>query len=385
RGDLSVERLLVINQAFDAIDESKDGDISIAEIKKRYNCKNHPAILDRSATREQVVKEFLGQWDKARSDGTIDRSDFTDFYHDVSSAISDDEDFEYMMEDTWGYEIVRYDEDGDEVKKFSEEASLAVSNSVPSDPYQDDVKEVCGLIFSPPCDFSGLIVRLGASQVSACPSLTLPQFASALSSSARRSGGSLSARRAAELVDSVLQSVQKGGSMIDTLTKQELKNGLADWGLPLNIREVDAIFTFFDRDNSGLISFDEFLKGLRGPMSGRRKDLVNQAFDVVDKTGDGRVTVEDLKGVYDCSGHPGVVDGSMTEEDVLSHFVDTWDQGEKDGVVTREEFMDYYADVGASIDGDEYFELMIRNAWHIAGGEGAGENSANKKVMCLFG
>lgn len=169
-----------------------------------------------------------------------------------------------------------------------------------------------------------------------------------------------------------------------TLTKQELKNGLSDWGLPLNIREVDAIFTFFDRDNSGLISFDEFLRGLRSPMSEKRQELVNLAFNVVDKTGDGQVTVEDLKGVYDCSGHPGIIDGSMTESDVLSHFVDTWDQGDKDGVVTRDEFMDYYADVGASIDGDEYFELMIRNAWHIEGGEGAAENSTNKKVLCLF-
>lgn len=35
----------------------------------------------------------------------------------MSVAIADDEDFEYMMEDTWGFEVVRYDEDGGEVKK----------------------------------------------------------------------------------------------------------------------------------------------------------------------------------------------------------------------------------------------------------------------------
>ena len=52
--------------------------------------------------------------------------------------------------------------------------------------------------------------------------------------------------------------------------------------------------------------------------------------------------------------------------------------------MTREEFMEYYADVGASIDGDDYFELMIRNAWHIAGGEGACANSSNRKVLCKF-
>ena len=41
-----------------------------------------------------------------------------------------------------------------------------------------------------------------------------------------------------------------------------------------------------------------------------------------------------------------------------------------------EEFIEYYNDVSASIDEDDYFELMMRNAWHIAGGEGASANTS---------
>jgi hypothetical protein len=37
--------------------------------------------------------------------------------------------------------------------------------------------------------------------------------------------------------------------------------------------------------------------------------------------------------------------------------------------------------VSASIDGDDYFELMMRNAWRIAGGTGAAANTANKRVL----
>jgi hypothetical protein len=34
-------------------------------------------------------------------------------------------------------------------------------------------------------------------------------------------------------------------------------------------------------------------------------------------------------------------------------------------VVTPDEFIDYFKDVSASIDSDEYFEVMIRGAWKI--------------------
>ena len=36
-------------------------------------------------------------------------------------------------------------------------------------------------------------------------------------------------------------------------------------------------------------------------------------------------------------------------------------------MVTRDSFTEYYANVAAAVDGDDYFELMLRNAWHLAG------------------
>ena len=37
--------------------------------------------------------------------------------------------------------------------------------------------------------------------------------------------------------------------------------------------------------------------------------------------------------------------------------------------------------MSSSIDNDDYFELMIRNAWHISGGEGWCANSSNARVL----
>lgn len=36
-----------------------------------------------------------------------------------------------------------------------------------------------------------------------------------------------------------------------------------------------------------------------------------------------------------------------------------------DHIVTREEFEEYYNNISSSIDNDQYFELMISNAWKI--------------------
>jgi hypothetical protein len=66
----------------------------------------------------------------------------------------------------------------------------------------------------------------------------------------------------------------------------------------------------------------------------------------------------------------------------ILQFLDTFDVGGVvDGKVTQEEFINYYTNIGASIDNDDYFELMIRNAWHISGGKGAAANSANRRVL----
>jgi hypothetical protein len=121
-------------------------------------------------------------------------------------------------------------------------------------------------------------------------------------------------------------------------------------------------------------------------MSQRRINLVNQAFSILDKAGTGEVHPDDIMDVYDASKHPDVLAGTRTKQDVLSEFLETFDVGgEVDGKVTRQEFMNYYSNVGATIDNDDYFELMIRNAWHMSGGEGWAANTANRRVLVTRG
>ena len=75
------------------------------------------------------------------------------------------------------------------------------------------------------------------------------------------------------------------------------------------------------------------------------------------------MTIEDLSSVYNVSFHPRFKSGQATKNALLTEFLSQFDTLKKDGTVTAEEFEDYYKDVSASIDADEYFEVMIRRAW----------------------
>jgi Ca2+-binding EF-hand superfamily protein len=165
------------------------------------------------------------------------------------------------------------------------------------------------------------------------------------------------------------------------LSREEFKYGMRDYGLRLSNRELDTVMKTFDTNKDGQVSFDEFLVALRGEMSEDRLDFVHEAFRRLDRTGDGVVTVEDLEQLYDVSQHPEVMNGNLSEREALKEFLSQWDTGVQDGVVTEEEFIDYYRSVSASVDKDSYFELMMRNAWHISGGTGQTANTANRRVL----
>ena len=55
--------------------------------------------------------------------------------------------------------------------------------------------------------------------------------------------------------------------------------------------------------------------------------MVHQAFDKLDQSDDGKVTVEDLKGVYNVKKHPEVESGDKTEEEVLKQFLEVFEGG----------------------------------------------------------
>lgn len=70
-------------------------------------------------------------------------------------------------------------------------------------------------------------------------------------------------------------------------------------------------------------------------MNKSRLDLIIQAYNKLDKNQDGKITIHDLKGVYNVSKHPKYLNGEWSEDQILRKFLDTFDtKGQEDGVVS---------------------------------------------------
>ena len=157
------------------------------------------------------------------------------------------------------------------------------------------------------------------------------------------------------------------------LDANEFAKALSSYRISTDAKEIEAIFNTFDPDRNGKINYEEFLRGLMGEMNERRVKLVQRAFNVIDKDRSGVLDLNDIKQSYNAKKHPDVLAGKSTEEDILIEFLDTFEaafasknQGKtRDGKVTFEEFTEYYQSVSASIENDEYFEVMMSNTWNL--------------------
>ncbi len=100
-------------------------------------------------------------------------------------------------------------------------------------------------------------------------------------------------------------------------------------------------------------------------MNAQRQAITDKAFFKFDRDGNEWLDAGDLRGVYNCSFHPKVINGTMTEDQVFMEYLSNFGDKNKDGKITRQEWIDYYSAVSASIDNDDHFVQLMRTAWRL--------------------
>lgn len=165
-----------------------------------------------------------------------------------------------------------------------------------------------------------------------------------------------------------------------TLNLDEFKIAFQRCNLNFNDQEISTLFYFFDNSDKNYIDYEEVLLALRGPVNHFRRELMEKAFQQIDINGECVVTPEDLIGRFDPSQHPDVKNGTKKAQEVFREFLKSFEVGgEVEGKITKNEFFSYYYNVSASIDRDEYFEILIRNSWHFSGLESWNSSAANPR------
>ena len=78
--------------------------------------------------------------------------------------------------------------------------------------------------------------------------------------------------------------------------------------------DVQALMKFYDIDGDGNITYEEFIRGLRNPLSERREKIVRAAFAQMDRDGSGEITIKDIDHIYDVSENADFLTGKLTRE-----------------------------------------------------------------------
>ena len=106
---INEKRQLILNQAFKSLDTEKKGEISITKLKNSFNAKDHPDILDKKKTEDEIYNQFCYTLDifiRLNNITTyiINQRQFIDYYSGISPSIKNDDDFERIIKKVWNME-----------------------------------------------------------------------------------------------------------------------------------------------------------------------------------------------------------------------------------------------------------------------------------------
>jgi Ca2+-binding EF-hand superfamily protein len=166
----------------------------------------------------------------------------------------------------------------------------------------------------------------------------------------------------------------------------------------LSEAELKSLFHTLDIDNSGGLDIAEFASMLREDIEGARKQLVRNAYNCLDVTGENSVSLEEIYDRFNASAHPDVLSNIRSERQVKSDMTTFFDISCMDdkmrGKVNFEQFLEYWATVSSMISDTEKFTTIITNVMNLKDlqappalvvakktAEGKGQEIASKAVQ----
>jgi Ca2+-binding EF-hand superfamily protein len=337
RGEMNEFRQNLVQNVFDKLDIKKSGEISFKELNNKYNAKNHPDVISGKISEEEALKEFIDTFQETynylcgtETNNIVTIEEFLEYYENVSMTIDEDDYFEYLLNNVWNLGLdIKYK---NEIKKPDIEEN-AQEEQINEQLKEDlNAKKEQSLI-----KFINEIRKLGSTSL-------------------------ISLMRLFKLNDI---------NNTKDLEFYEFSKSLHEFETELSDEEISNLFSYFDKDNTGVINYLNFINAIRGPMNQKRILILKEAFKKLDLDKGGHVEIGEIKSQFNAKNDKDVKSGEKTEEEVYTEFVDTFQMnhdnrvGPRNKRVTLDEFIDYYNFISMGIEDDAYFISLIQNSWKL--------------------
>ena len=337
RGEMNEFRQNLVQNVFDKLDIKKSGEISFKELNNKYNATNHPDVISGKISEEEALKEFIDTFQETynylcgtETNNIVTIEEFLEYYENVSMTIDEDDYFEYLLNNVWNLGLdIKYK---NEIKKPDIEEN-AQEEQINEQLKEDlNAKKEQSLI-----KFINEIRKLGSTSL-------------------------ISLMRLFKLNDI---------NNTKDLEFYEFSKSLHEFETELSDEEISNLFSYFDKDNTGVINYLNFINAIRGPMNQKRILILKEAFKKLDLDKGGQVEIGEIKSQFNAKNDKDVKSGEKTEEEVYTEFVDTFQMnhdnrvGPRNKRVTLDEFIDYYNFISMGIEDDAYFISLIQNSWKL--------------------
>ena len=146
-----------------------------------------------------------------------------------------------------------------------------------------------------------------------------------------------------------------------------------------------------DHNQNERLYYPDLLAAIRGTLSPRRLNILQQLFDQLDESGHGAVDQVRIVRSFDGTRHPQVLSGEKKRAEVEREFALAFDGAgaTNNNAVTRDEFIRFYEGISAGVPyDDDYFINVVERCWGIKefvpkslaatfGGNGNGNTAAS--------
>lgn len=140
------------------------------------------------------------------------------------------------------------------------------------------------------------------------------------------------------------------------LDREDVKDCLVRWGMGLDDRYLEILLSSHDKQNNGLINYREYLDYLRGPLSDRRLEILQNTYSSLESAN--ATSVNTFRSIFNAQFHPLVQDGVCSGDDLMKYFVESLSFREKiPTTFTHIAFVDFFNDICP--EDDESFELLM--------------------------